>query len=376
MTVIGHEGRRDTSPPHAGLQCEEHSSPKNSPQRDVPRGLVIRNTFVELEEPIAKDLTPKRSSSAPPKRGSLSSEDVFRSDLEHVSEQATRLPLPKIAVPVHATPMNEDPNVRNPEEKSRVCPQLELVCSCGVGFDAEGNFCYNCGVSKPLQQQDIAIAASKEQDIPKCPVKCMGIDDSGEKVALLMGRANNLAHSLLGTVTGAAEKKCALAGGNSTGPPGIHGQGDPEITPCEDEIKTSCQSLAEECPSVEGPITTLMICNMPSRLAYGRILDAINSYGFTNTYDMFYLPLSRCGRGVGICNRGYAFVNFKHPEAATEFASIFQDVLIPGCASRKYVFTRPAHHQGYKKNLEVHARIRGGCLITFGEDRSPEVKYT
>jgi hypothetical protein len=370
---MGHEGRRDTSPSHAGLQCEEHFGPKNSPQGDLPRGLVIRNTFVELEEPNAKDLTPKRSSSAPPKRGSLFSEDVCGSDFEPVSEQATRLPLPKIAVPVHATPMNEDPNVRNPEKKLRVCPQLELVCSCGVRFDAEGNFCYNCSVSKPLQQQDMATTASKEQDISKYPVKCLGIHDSGEKVALLAGRANNLTHSLLGTVTGAAKKKCALTRGNSTAPPGIHGQCDPEITPCA--IKTSCQSLGEECPSVEGPITTLMICNMPSRLAYGRILDAINSYGFTNTYDMFYLPLSRCGRGIGICNRGYAFVNFKHPEAATEFASIFQDVLIPDCASKKCLFSRPAHHQGYKKNMEVHAHVGGGCLITFGEEGPPEVRY-
>ena len=161
MTVMDHERRRNTSPPHAGLQCEDHASPKNSPRGDLPRGLVIRNTFVELEGPNAKDLTPKRSSSAPPKRGSLFSEDVGGSDFEPVSEQATRLPLPEIAVPVHATTMNEDPNVRNPETKSRVCPQLELVCSCGVRFDAEGNFCYNCCASKPLQQQDIATAASK-----------------------------------------------------------------------------------------------------------------------------------------------------------------------------------------------------------------------
>jgi hypothetical protein len=65
----------------------------------------------------------------------------------------------------------------------------------------------------------------------------------------------------------------------------------------------------------DGPITTMMIRNIPCRCSTEKILDDINALGYQGEYDFFYLPQTRKQSS----NLGYAFINFKTPEVAADF---------------------------------------------------------
>jgi hypothetical protein len=131
------------------------------------------------------------------------------------------------------------------------------------------------------------------------------------------------------------------------------------------------QSL--QCPSgaIEGT-TTLMICDIPCRQNINQIIDAINVHGFENSYDLVYMPAHKASRVVNhFQNVGYAFVNFKRPEYASGFIQAFQNYSFPNCLSKKLSYARPAHHQGFQANLDMHLKQRraSGCrLITFCDE--------
>jgi hypothetical protein len=65
----------------------------------------------------------------------------------------------------------------------------------------------------------------------------------------------------------------------------------------------------------DGPITTMMIRNIPCRCSTEKILEDINSLGYEGEYDFFYLPQTRKRSS----NLGYGFINFKTAEAAADF---------------------------------------------------------
>jgi len=107
------------------------------------------------------------------------------------------------------------------------------------------------------------------------------------------------------------------------------------------------------------PITTLMLCGIPCRLGFQEIIDVIGAKGFSDAYDMFYVPpppqtgrrsARSCARNVG-----YAFVNLKTPELATAFALAFHNFAFPNSRSVKLSYTKPAHRQGFEAN--AYAKI-------------------
>jgi len=126
----------------------------------------------------------------------------------------------------------------------------------------------------------------------------------------------------------------------------------------------------QECSTeVKGPITTLMLCDLPCRLSILEVVDAMNLQGFSDTYDLIYMPRPKGLRSekAGLHhNLGYAFVNFTAPEKAKEFAAVFSDVIFPGGLSMKKCYTKPAQRQGYKANWKKHSRQhKSGCLRVF-----------
>lgn len=143
---------------------------------------------------------------------------------------------------------------------------------------------------------------------------------------------------------------------------------------CEDAgLTENAKKQSSRCSNgaIEG-ITTLMICDIPCRQNINQIIDAINVHGFENTYDLVYMPAHKASRVVNhFQNVGYAFVNFKQPEYACGFMQAFQNYRFPNCLSKKLSYARPAHHQGFQANMDMHLKQRraSGCrLITFGDD--------
>jgi hypothetical protein len=113
-------------------------------------------------------------------------------------------------------------------------------------------------------------------------------------------------------------------------------------------------------------ITTLMVLGIPNRLKLQSVIDVINESGFTNSYDLVYMP-----DGVGQKNQGYVFVNFRDPEGALAFAKPFDSFQFPNRTSKRRCFTKPAACQGFEANVKLRTiqatkscKIEG-CLAIF-----------
>jgi len=66
-------------------------------------------------------------------------------------------------------------------------------------------------------------------------------------------------------------------------------------------------------------LTTVMMRNIPNNFNRDFLIELINSAGFSNTYDLVYLPVDFKSR-VGL---GYAFVNFERHADAEQFRTHF-----------------------------------------------------
>lgn len=108
----------------------------------------------------------------------------------------------------------------------------------------------------------------------------------------------------------------------------------------------------KEVEVVEGPITSLMLCNIPCRVTQEGLLEVVESLGFKDTYDFLYLPIGGRPSTSGVSNLGYGFINFKLPEQAEAFAKVFADYQFQGTTSKKVCAARPAHVQGLYNNVE------------------------
>jgi hypothetical protein len=137
--------------------------------------------------------------------------------------------------------------------------------------------------------------------------------------------------------------------------------------------------IAEQTPpgecQVGTGITTLMISNMPVRIKVHSIIDAINSLGFGEAFDMIYMPVNyRTQRGKASNFSGYAFVNFKKSEDAAKFSKEFYNFRFPTRTSKKRPYIKPAATQGFEANIKKHnAQRSSGCLVTCNANGSLDV---
>lgn len=96
--------------------------------------------------------------------------------------------------------------------------------------------------------------------------------------------------------------------------------------------------------------STLKIANIPRRCGKDELLAAIESVGFANSYDFFYLPLGPQSKK----NHGYAFINFTDNETADRFVAVFSGFPIRA----KTLDVMPAPLQGLTANIDHFSKTR------------------
>merc|ERR1712113_258789 len=102
----------------------------------------------------------------------------------------------------------------------------------------------------------------------------------------------------------------------------------------------------------KGPITTMMLKNIPCRKTQEEVIALIDQNGFQDQYDFFYLPRDVKFRA----NLGYAFINFVTPEDAANFSKELNGYRFSGSGSTKACAVVPAHVQGLVNNLSAFKR--------------------
>jgi len=111
------------------------------------------------------------------------------------------------------------------------------------------------------------------------------------------------------------------------------------------------------CPEDMGPITSLMLCNLPCRLTQQQLTRTIEQLGFGGKYDYIHFPASK-----GSANLGYVFVNFKTPEDAALFSLAFGNYRFADSRSKKVPEARPARIQGRAAmSMQTKRRMVGQC---------------
>eukprot|EP00930_Biecheleria_cincta_P060604 TRINITY_DN46244_c0_g1_i1.p1 TRINITY_DN46244_c0_g1~~TRINITY_DN46244_c0_g1_i1.p1 ORF type:complete len:401 (+),score=71.82 TRINITY_DN46244_c0_g1_i1:75-1277(+) len=95
------------------------------------------------------------------------------------------------------------------------------------------------------------------------------------------------------------------------------------------------------------PKTTAMLRNIPNRYTQATLLEVIDSAGFEQEYDFFYLPMDTQNR----TNVGYCFINFTTPAGLEKFISTFVGFSFNDHSSSKIARVTPAHIQGFLENI-------------------------
>jgi len=88
----------------------------------------------------------------------------------------------------------------------------------------------------------------------------------------------------------------------------------------EEVASPRSRSGSKPASESEGPMTTVVLRNLPEVFNRDMLLEMLDSNGFTFCYDFVYLPLDFGSR----CSFGYAFINLVNPEEACRFVEFFQ----------------------------------------------------
>jgi len=113
----------------------------------------------------------------------------------------------------------------------------------------------------------------------------------------------------------------------------------------------SGSQLVETCPDAqddEDEARTMMICNLPCRIRYNDLVEAIKSVGLD--FEFVHLPRRLTSLDS---NMGYAFVHFFNPTDAARFALAFEGFRFSQSKSRKVCKVRIAKLQGYNGGHRV-----------------------
>jgi hypothetical protein len=104
-------------------------------------------------------------------------------------------------------------------------------------------------------------------------------------------------------------------------------------------------------------VTTVMVRNLHNCLSQRELLDDLEVHGFGSALDFLYLPIDTETNG----NRGYAFINFVHPDFATQFKQQFEDGQLgekKHSKSGKFIKVSPATLQGFEANYAHYSTAR------------------
>jgi hypothetical protein len=287
---------------------------------DMSVELRLRGTFIDFHIEPSQSARNYRSSSAPPYVQPKLAPEVSEDDgelayLEGLVERASQLTLKK--------------------------PTEGWTCVCKVRSAASAAFCWSCGKSKDTLR------------VWQHPTT--QYFDYTTKVPISLDESMNLSRVGVFSVS-------TTDGGSSR-----------VSTQSLKDLDNDDSSVSEHgVGALDGnalPITTLMISALPVRLTIDQLLASINSAGFCGTYDLVYMPyrsVKKRGK-VQHGSPGYAFVNFKSAELASQFASVFDGYSFSDVGSDRTAVLKPATSQGYKANLALHVREKKqhGSVITF-----------
>jgi len=128
----------------------------------------------------------------------------------------------------------------------------------------------------------------------------------------------------------------------------------------------SPSEIVAAAPTSDGPVTTVMLRNIPLKYIRETLLADIDARGFTNGYDFFYLPIDfHTGNCVG-----YAFISFVDPALVARFRAVY-DGLQLSPDSVKICAVSNAKAQGKLKNIEQY---RNSSVMSM-EDRYQPVVF-
>jgi len=133
------------------------------------------------------------------------------------------------------------------------------------------------------------------------------------------------------------------------------------------ELGTSASTIAidnAESPELGG-CSTLMIRNVPLKLAQRHFMKEVNEMGFRGKFDFLYIPMDSRRRS----NRGIAFINFVSATDAQEFAVLTHGRFLNHPFAEKCMEVLPADCQGFEQNIARHAEI----LLSKTETNKPMV---
>jgi len=137
-----------------------------------------------------------------------------------------------------------------------------------------------------------------------------------------------------------------------------HGGNDDSKRPSVRRGPLKRKDLVSEYSGHQGPITTLMVQNIPCRVTQEQLSDVIVNLGFGDKFDFLYVPTGRRSSMTGRSNLGYGFINFSQPEDAESFSRVFTNYLFEGTRSKKVSTVKPAHIQGLANNIDHFSRLR------------------
>uniref|UniRef100_A0A7S0AE21 RRM domain-containing protein n=1 Tax=Pyrodinium bahamense TaxID=73915 RepID=A0A7S0AE21_9DINO len=147
-------------------------------------------------------------------------------------------------------------------------------------------------------------------------------------------------------------------------PVGLHYLGEVNNTTMVDSVPRNRgpakkKDLLKQYMCHMGPITTVMVCDLPCCVTHKQLAKAIEGLGFSRRYDLLHLPAGGRSASASSSNLGYGFVNFKAAEDACAFLEAFDGYKFHGTCSQKVCTVRPAHVQGFMGTLEHFGQKSG-----------------
>jgi len=103
----------------------------------------------------------------------------------------------------------------------------------------------------------------------------------------------------------------------------------------------------------QGPVTTVMLRNIPNRYTQRTIIEELHALHFYGTYDFLYLPIDKATGS----NVGYVFINFVQPDDARRCMEVFSDYPWKRYQrfTKKLAKACAAHIQGLENNCRHYA---------------------
>mmetsp|Transcript_107276 Transcript_107276/g.298840 ORF Transcript_107276/g.298840 Transcript_107276/m.298840 type:complete len:210 (+) Transcript_107276:2-631(+) len=142
----------------------------------------------------------------------------------------------------------------------------------------------------------------------------------------------------------------------------------PEESGCKDvrhKLSHKKKDLAKLSLSHAGPITTLMIRNIPCSITQRQLAEVVAELGYGGKFDLLFMPTPNRPSASANSNLGYGFVNFTHAADAESFAEAIEGYRFQGTASVKVCTAQPAHVQGFDGTLDQLMHLKKRSKGTF-----------